>query len=79
MTLSPFSFTLLIDNHDCDDDDDHEGDDDDHEDDGHEDDDVDDHRTSEGGVTASGTAHRGQHLLQGPTVKPAALVLKRIS
>ena len=41
-------------------------------------DDHDNHRTSQRRVTPSGTTNWRQHLLQGPTVKTTALVLKII-
>ena len=74
------------DDHDSDhdnDDNDHDNDDNDHDND-HNDlddddhDDHDNHRTSQRRVTPSGTTNWRQHLLQGPTVKTTALVLKII-
>ena len=72
-----------------DDDNDHNDHDNDHNDDNdhnndHNDlddgdhDDHDNHRTSQRRVTPSGTTNWRQHLLQGPTVKTTALVLKII-
>ena len=69
---------------DIDSDDDHDKDIDDDLDDDHndlddgDDDDHDNHRTSQRRVTPSGTTNWRQHLLQGPTVKTTALVLKII-